>query len=76
MTSSIYVYKNTNIPVMMISRDRVLFQQSLPMRVFTPEQVAEHNNEKDCWIIIHGKVYDVTSFLPEHPGGAGIILKA
>ncbi|KAF7966951.1 hypothetical protein HWV62_36374 [Athelia sp. TMB] len=28
-----------------------------------------------CWVIIHNKVYDVTEFLPEHPGGPGIILK-
>jgi hypothetical protein len=22
----------------------------------------------DLWVIIHGKVYDLTEFLPEHPG--------
>lgn len=26
-------------------------------------------------MIIHGKVYDLTQFLPEHPGGQRIILK-
>ena len=25
-------------------------------------------------VIIHGKAYDVTEFLPEHPGGQAIIL--
>ena len=29
----------------------------------------------DIWVIIHGKVYDLTNFLPEHPGGQKIILK-
>jgi L-lactate dehydrogenase (cytochrome) len=29
----------------------------------------------DLWIVIHGKVYDLTKFLPEHPGGPRIILK-
>jgi L-lactate dehydrogenase (cytochrome) len=29
----------------------------------------------DLWIVIHGKVYDLTNFLPEHPGGPRIILK-
>lgn len=26
-------------------------------------------------MVVHGKAYDVTEFLPEHPGGMKIILK-
>ncbi|KAH8994428.1 FMN-dependent dehydrogenase-domain-containing protein [Lactarius akahatsu] len=37
--------------------------------------VAQHNSRESCWIIVHGKVYDVTEFLDEHPGGSKIILK-
>ncbi|KAG9256479.1 FMN-dependent dehydrogenase-domain-containing protein [Emericellopsis atlantica] len=43
--------------------------------------VAKHNDAKSCWVIVHviqtpfGKAYDVTDFLPEHPGGSKIILK-
>jgi L-lactate dehydrogenase (cytochrome) len=37
--------------------------------------VAQHNSRESCWIIVHGKVYDVTDFLDEHPGGSKIILK-
>lgn len=37
--------------------------------------VAEHASPESCWIIVHGRVYDVTEFLPEHPGGSKIILK-
>jgi L-lactate dehydrogenase (cytochrome) len=39
------------------------------------EKVSQHNSAKSCWVIIHGKAYDVTEFLPEHPGGQKIILK-
>ncbi|RCK63428.1 Cytochrome b2, mitochondrial [Candida viswanathii] len=39
------------------------------------EEVAKHNNKDDCWVVIHGKAYDLSGFLDEHPGGLGIILK-
>lgn len=35
---------------------------------FTRSQVARHNTAEDLWIIVNGWVYDVTSFLYEHPG--------
>ncbi|KXT09264.1 hypothetical protein AC579_2133 [Pseudocercospora musae] len=41
----------------------------------TGEEIAQHNSRESCWVIIHGKAYDVTEFLPEHPGGPKIILK-
>ncbi|KAF9012545.1 glyoxylate dehydrogenase [Cyathus striatus] len=39
------------------------------------ETVAQHASRDSCWIIVHSKVYDVTEFLDEHPGGSKIILK-
>jgi L-lactate dehydrogenase (cytochrome) len=41
----------------------------------TGTEVAKHNNRQDCWVIVHGKAFDVTDFLPDHPGGENIILK-
>lgn len=43
--------------------------------VFTYQEIAEHNSPDDAWIIIDGKVYDVTKFVDEHPGGDEIILE-
>ncbi|KAI6145561.1 glyoxylate dehydrogenase [Pisolithus tinctorius] len=45
------------------------------MSLISTQTVAEHASPESCWIIVHGRVYDVTEFLPEHPGGSKIILK-
>ncbi|KJA29265.1 hypothetical protein HYPSUDRAFT_32665 [Hypholoma sublateritium FD-334 SS-4] len=45
------------------------------MASWTLQQVAQHNSSNSCWVIIQNKVYDVTDFLAEHPGGPEIILK-
>jgi isopentenyl diphosphate isomerase/L-lactate dehydrogenase-like FMN-dependent dehydrogenase len=41
--------------------------------IITP--VAKHNSPEDCWVVLYGDVWDVTEFLPSHPGGTKIILK-
>lgn len=30
----------------------------------TGEEIAKHNSKDSCWVIVHGKAYDVTEFLP------------
>lgn len=37
-------------------------------------ELAKHNSSNSCWLLISGKIYDVTSFLPDHPGEAKTIL--
>lgn len=45
------------------------------MKILSSDEIATHNSRDSCWIIVHGKVYDVTEFLDDHPGGSKIILK-
>ncbi|XP_023594179.1 cytochrome b5 type B isoform X2 [Trichechus manatus latirostris] len=39
------------------------------------EEVAKRNSSKEIWLVIHGRVYDVTRFLDEHPGGEEVLLE-
>ncbi|KDP41326.1 hypothetical protein JCGZ_15733 [Jatropha curcas] len=43
-------------------------------KLYTMQEAAEHNTKDDCWIVIDGKVYDVSSYLDEHPGGDDVVL--
>ncbi|KAI8721489.1 hypothetical protein NCS52_00290400 [Fusarium sp. LHS14.1] len=49
--------------------------------MFSFSDLQNHQSEDDCWIAIHGKVYDASSttslmhFLGIHPGGKAIILR-
>lgn len=45
-------------------------------RKLTLEEVAKHNAESDCWLIVKDKVYDVTPYVNEHPGGESILNNA
>uniref|UniRef100_A0A8D0FPJ9 Cytochrome b5 type B n=1 Tax=Strix occidentalis caurina TaxID=311401 RepID=A0A8D0FPJ9_STROC len=43
--------------------------------VFTLEEVGKRNSNREAWLVIHGRVYDVTRFLDEHPGGEEVLLE-
>jgi len=42
---------------------------------YTLEEVKKNNDGKSCWLVIDDKVYDVTKFLEEHPGGEEVLLE-
>ncbi|XP_064955909.1 uncharacterized protein LOC135607775 [Musa acuminata AAA Group] len=46
------------------------------LKKYSPSEISLHASKKDCWVSIHGKVYDVTTFLEDHPGGEDVILHA
>lgn len=41
--------------------------------VFTWAEIIKHDKRDDCWVVINGCVYDLTRFLPLHPGGDMIL---
>ncbi|KAK1330549.1 hypothetical protein QTO34_010739 [Cnephaeus nilssonii] len=46
-----------------------------PVTYYRLEEVAKRNTSKEIWLVIHGRVYDVTRFLNEHPGGEEVLLE-
>jgi cytochrome b involved in lipid metabolism len=44
------------------------------VRIYTEEDVANHKSANSCWVTCRGKVYDVTAFMPDHPGGDDLIM--
>lgn len=46
-----------------------------PAKFFSLSEVAAHNTEKDCWVIVHDLVYDVSEYLLKHPGGYDLLWK-
>ncbi|XP_072534806.1 cytochrome b5 [Salminus brasiliensis] len=43
------------------------------VKYYRLSEVEERNSFKSTWIIINHKVYDVTKFLEEHPGGEEVL---
>ncbi|XP_014205610.1 cytochrome b5-like [Copidosoma floridanum] len=41
---------------------------------YSVDEVTRHNHADDLWMALHGKVYDMTKFLKEHPGGEEVLL--
>jgi fatty acid desaturase/predicted heme/steroid binding protein len=39
----------------------------------TWEELSTHNSKEDCWVAFDGRVYDVTSWIPKHPGGTDVL---
>lgn len=43
------------------------------IQTYTLAEIAQHNSASDCYTAINGSVYNLTSFVGQHPGGAKIL---
>lgn len=43
-------------------------------KVITWTELMKHTKSSDLWILIDGVVYDVGTYLAEHPGGDDILM--
>mmetsp|Transcript_21204 Transcript_21204/g.53518 ORF Transcript_21204/g.53518 Transcript_21204/m.53518 type:complete len:129 (-) Transcript_21204:37-423(-) len=49
-------------------------RQPITNKAYTIEEVAKHNKRDDIWVIVDDKVFDVTSYVDDHPGGEEAIM--
>ena len=56
-------------------QDQALVDQNLSAGVIklSISEVKKHNSRDDCWSIVSGKVYNLTSYVQQHPGGIELI---
>ena len=40
---------------------------------YSASDVAKHSTKSDYWTIVDGAVYNITSYISEHPGGSEIL---
>ena len=40
----------------------------------SPTELAKHTAPENCWVAIRGNVYDLSTYLPEHPSQPDILL--
>lgn len=45
------------------------------LKQYSYAEVAKHNTPADLWMVIDDKVYDVTKFQTEHPGGEEVLIE-
>ncbi|KAH8323478.1 hypothetical protein KR067_011532 [Drosophila pandora] len=67
-----HVKPGSKVMVVSSEKDRLKAAEVLPE--ITLEEVAQHDSFDDCWVVIYDRVYDVTHFLREHPGGDDVIM--
>lgn len=57
--------------------DRIALNGSSPPRTprddITAQEVGRHSTAADGWVILRGKVYDVSEYINYHPGGVSIL---
>lgn len=54
-------------------QDEANLRGKTELRPYTLSEVAKHKTKEDLWMIINGKVYDITNYRRYHPGGDKIM---
>jgi len=72
--NQIEVSGNNNIPNQTETNNTTGVNSNITTLNLSMTELAKHNSRTSCWILISGKIYDVTTFLNQHPGNSSTIL--
>lgn len=67
--------QNTNVDTQTAVENTENGEQTTEVKTVTLAELQSHNTKEDCWTNIEGKVYDLTRFVSQHPGGEDAIAK-
>ena len=56
--------------------EREAEEKFMALKEYTKEEIFKHATEEDCWLLIHNRVYDISEYMEEHPGGPEIMTNA
>lgn len=68
--------KANNSEIITLDKNNAVEELTKPTPSETPltfATVAAHNQASDCWLVIKDQVYDVTTYVSQHPGGETIL---
>ncbi|KAJ4859021.1 cytochrome b5-like heme/Steroid binding domain-containing protein [Trichoderma breve] len=43
------------------------------IKSITTAQLSKHSSRQDLWVAVNGRVYDLTNFAEDHPGGINVL---
>ena len=80
MALTVPIGQPTNVTILQVSEatstvNRGNASADIGPRLLTIEEVSRHNKPGDCWIVVNGRVYDVTNYIPRHPAGPEWIIR-
>lgn len=48
--------------------------ESEELKAISADEIAQHNTANDLWVVYNGRVYDVSHYIDEHPGGEEVVV--
>lgn len=68
-------YQPTKQAAMSASQPQQTVPETSAKKIIPLSEISKHKTVDDLWMAVNGKVYDVTSFVDQHPGGEEVLLE-